>query len=101
MKRILLFTGIIALLSFDRATTIQSQIIEGVIVSEQTGKPIPNLHVYTVQGEEESLTDNKGYFKIESWQTAPFRLVIENKGIRVHTCNIKTPDKKQYIKIKK
>jgi acyl-coenzyme A synthetase/AMP-(fatty) acid ligase len=52
-------------------------IIEGKVVAESTGQPVNGVHVFIVDGEEEALTNNKGEFRIRSWQKSPFRITAE------------------------
>ena len=43
-------------------------IVEGKVLSESTGQPVTKAHVYILDGEEEALTNNKGEFRIKTWQ---------------------------------
>src|SRR5687767_2940386 len=52
-------------------------IIEGKVVAESTGQPVAQAHVFILDGEEEALTNNKGEFRIRTWQSAPFKLTVE------------------------
>jgi hypothetical protein len=52
-------------------------IIEGKVVAESNGQPVTQAHVFILDGEEEALTNNKGEFRIKTWQSAPFKLTVE------------------------
>ncbi len=72
----LLVAVVITTMSFVRHQEIK-HIIEGTVVSEKTGKPVPRALVYTRAGEEEALTNDKGQFKIETSQDLPVTVTAE------------------------
>ena len=63
--------------------------LHGVVANKVTGKPLPDIYLYTVKGEEEAITNQKGEFKFISWQKLPLTLYIhkENENIRVLVSN--------------
>jgi hypothetical protein len=71
--------------------------LQGVVANKETGKPLPDIYLYTVKGEEEAITNQKGEFKFVSWQKLPLTLYIhkENENIRVLISN-----PSEFIKIK-
>ena len=74
--------------------------IEGKVISESTGQPVTQAHVFILDGEEEALTNNKGEFKIKTWQPAPFKLTVEkHDGYRRVTIVVKDPASKPVIRL--
>jgi hypothetical protein len=77
-------------------------VIEGRVLDENGNKPLNDAHVYILDGEEEALTNNKGEFKIRSWQKAPFKLTVEKyNGYQKQIIVITDPSQKQVIRLKK
>lgn len=75
-------------------------IIEGKVVAESTGQPVTQAHVFILDGEEEALTNNKGEFRIKTWQSAPFRLTVEkHDAFRRISIVIKDPSAKPVIRL--
>jgi len=71
--------------------------VRGSVASKETGKPLANIYLYTVKGEEEAITNQKGEFSLVSWQKLPVTLYIhkEDENVRVLISN-----PSQFIKIK-
>lgn len=51
--------------------------LEGTVLFKESGKPFAQGHVYTVKGEEETLTNDQGEFKFTSWQKLPVTLYVD------------------------
>ncbi len=66
-----------------------------MVVEKETGKPVANVHVYIVHGEEEAMTDSKGSFSIDSWQSFPLKLTVEAIGFK-RTVTIVEKENKTY-----
>ncbi len=65
-------------------------ILHGVIANKETGKPLPDIYVYTVKGEEEAITNRSGQFKFATWQKLPVTLHVhhnESENIRIVISN--------------
>lgn len=76
-------------------------IIEGKVVAESTGKPVGNAHVFVVDGEEETLTNGNGEFRIRSWQKTPVSLTVEKPDQYQRTIIVvQDPSKKQVVRLK-
>jgi hypothetical protein len=90
-----IFTG------YNQADQKAPVVIEGKVVAEATGQPVTDAHVYVLDGEEEALTNQKGEFRIQSWQNAPFKLTVE-RADRYHkiTIVITDPSRKQVIRLR-
>src|SRR6201989_1926089 len=74
--------------------------IEGTVISEQSGKPLSNIHVYIVEGEEEDVTNNKGEFKIQTWKKFPLTLTAKSSNYETANIVVKDSSKKLLIKLK-
>ena len=63
--------------------------LQGVVANKETGRPLPDIYVYTVKGEEEGITNKNGEFKFVTWQKLPMTLYIhkEDENIRVLISN--------------
>jgi len=102
-KRIFLLMAPIAFLLFgfqSKTALSPAVVVRGTIVSEDTDAPVANAHVYIVQGEEESLSNSRGEFRIESWQKAPYRLTIDQPDHQRLTVSVTDPGRKLVIRIK-
>ncbi len=101
-KKSLLFYGLlIAIAGFSQVKTHSPVVIEGKVVSESTGKPVPHAHVYVLGGEEETLTNDKGEFRLQSWQAAPLKLTVDSyNNYRKESIVVTDPSQKQVIRLK-
>ena len=63
--------------------------LQGVVANKETGRPLSDIYVYTVKGEEEGITNKNGEFKFATWQKLPVTLYIhkEDENIRVLVSN--------------
>ena len=63
--------------------------LQGVVANKETGRPISDIYVYTIKGEEEGITNKNGEFKFVTWQKLPVTLYIhkEDENIRVLISN--------------
>ena len=97
---ILKFALLFVLSGSVEAQKTSPSIVEGKVVAESTGQPITQAHVYILDGEEEALTNNKGEFRIKTWQSAPFKLTAEKLGaFRRVSIVITDPSAKQVIRL--
>ena len=71
--------------------------LQGLITNKQTGKPLSNVYLYSVKGEEEAITDEKGEFKLITWKKLPVTIHIQNKNEEVRVV-ITNPS--EFLKIK-
>jgi hypothetical protein len=100
LKTALLKFAFLFVLSGAVAQKPSPTVIEGKVIAEATGQPITQAHVFILDGEEEALTNNKGEFKIKTWQPAPFKLTVEKiDGYRRVSIVIKNPGAKQVIRL--
>jgi hypothetical protein len=82
------------------SSNLQPVNIEGVVISEQSGKPLGNIHVYIIEGEEEDVTNSKGEFKIQTWKKFPFTLTAQSSNYETASIVVKEASKKLLIKLK-
>jgi uncharacterized protein YfaS (alpha-2-macroglobulin family) len=63
--------------------------LQGLVTNKQTGKPLSDVYLYTVKGEEEAITDQKGEFKFVTWGKLPVTIHIHNneEDVRVVVTN--------------
>jgi uncharacterized protein YfaS (alpha-2-macroglobulin family) len=71
--------------------------LQGTVANKETGKPLANVYLYTVKGEEEAITNAKGEFRFVTWKKLPVTIHIhkENEEVRVVVSN-----PSEFIKIK-
>jgi len=81
-------------------TTVQPHVVEGKIVSESTGKPIPRAYAYIIEGEEEALTDANGRFRIQTWQKFPLTLTVKYRNRAATRLQVQDASVQQYIRLK-
>lgn len=72
--------------------------IKGIVISAETGKPIPGIYLFVTEGEEEALTDSKGEFRIKTWKPLP--LVLTSQNINYHPVRLKVTQASSVISVK-
>jgi len=72
--------------------------IKGIVISAETGKPLPGIYLFVTEGEEEALTDAKGEFKIKTWRPLP--LVLTSQNTNYHTVRLKITQASGMIAVK-
>ena len=83
MKKSILLHGLISVLvavtlqGFTPATNWQEKDLKGIVVSGKNGKPLKDVLVYALAGEEEALTDAEGKFHLNTFQKIPLVLTAE------------------------
>jgi hypothetical protein len=82
-----------------RSTRVKSPVeIKGVVVSAETGKPLPGIYLFVTEGEEEALTNAKGEFIIKTWKPLP--LVLTSQNIDYHNVKVKVTQTSGMIAVK-
>jgi hypothetical protein len=76
----------------------QPIVIEGVVLEATTHQPLPNAFVFTVKGEEEALTNERGLFVIKTWRSLPVTLTVQQGG-KEKKITIKSLPKKLTIRL--
>lgn len=102
IRNLVLLTFILGIiLSFThKPNTSGNAVVSGVVLADNTGKPLSNAHVYIVHGEEEALTNSKGEFSIETAKKFPVTLTAEHQGFKKFQAMVTSPGQKQIIKLK-
>lgn len=77
-------------LSFSNSEAIE---VSGTVVNSITNEPVANVYIHAVKGEEESLSNDKGTFKLLSWKTPPVNIVFEKEGYRSQKLSVKNDRK--------
>ncbi len=58
---------------------VGAHVIEGVVQDKESGKLLKDVYLYTIQGEEEALTNGKGVFKLTTYQGFPVTLNVQDR----------------------
>lgn len=59
------------------------------------------VHLYTVLGEEEAVTNNKGAFSFKSYQAFPVKLIVDSKYYEGRSIELREPAGKLLIVLKR
>ena len=71
--------------------------LQGIITSKENGKALGNIYLYTIKGEEEAITNQKGEFRFVTWKKLPITIHIHKKDEEVRVV-VSNPS--ELIKIK-
>ncbi len=74
--------------------------LEGTVQEKASGQPVRFVHVFTVKGEEEAITDEKGSFRFQSWNTTVV-LTAEASGYQKKQIRLTLPSPKQTVLLQK
>lgn len=83
---------------FVRATPLH---LQGTVIDAQTGRPVEKAHLYIVKGSEEILSNQKGEFKLATWQKLPLTLTVEHSDYKTERVTINDQTEKLTIRIRK
>ena len=89
------------LLSYHDYIRLSRIVVEGTVLTDSTLIPVADAFVYTVSGEEETLTDKSGRFKLTTWQSLPVAVTIEHRDFKTTTVNITKLPANQLIRLKR
>ncbi len=56
--------------------------LQGITINKVTRQPVEDVHVFIVQGEEETLSVKDGTFKLTTWQQLPVTVVAEHSKFK-------------------
>jgi len=103
MKKNMLFVTIplLMLLSYHDYLRHSQIVVQGTVLTEGSLKPVPDAFVYTVSGEEETLTDKNGNFKFTTWQSMPIALTVEHRDFETAKIKVTSLPATQAIKLKR
>jgi len=65
--------------------------IAGTVLHQKDQKPLENIYLYIIPGEEEAVTDKKGEFLITTWQSFPVTIVVEHHQYKKKQLKIYKP----------
>jgi hypothetical protein len=92
---------LVMLLSYHDFLRYSQIVVQGTVLTEGTMKPVPDAFVYTVSGEEETLTDKNGNFKFTTWQSMPIALTVEHRDFETVKIKVTSLPATQAIKMKR
>ena len=89
------------LLSYTDYLTTGPLQLEGVVTDAISGKPVNKAYLYVSKGNEEILTNEKGEFKLNTWQELPVSLTIEHHDYLIEQVKISGDTKSLKIRLKR
>jgi hypothetical protein len=92
---------LVMLLSYHDYLRLSQIVVQGTVLTEGTMKPIPDAFVYTVSGEEETLTDKNGNFKFTTWQSMPIAITVEHRDFETVKIKLTSLPATQAIKLRR
>lgn len=98
MLKIILLTATLSVMLPARTSTNPKalSVIEGTVTNEEK-QPLQKVHSYTVLGEEETFTNDKGEFSFKTYQPFPLKLIVEGKDYEKKTIELVAPPDKLSI----
>jgi CarboxypepD_reg-like domain len=101
IRKLFLFSTAFILFAFTKIQKTTSVFIEGTVVTANTNTPVKRAHVYVLDGEEEALTNDRGEFKIITWQSLPVTITVEHAEYEIRKIKITNSGQKQHIVLKR
>lgn len=89
------------LFSYKEVSRVIPSTISGIVVEQESGLPVEKAHVYIIKGEEESITDSKGVFRILSWKKFPVAIITEHAKYEVLSTKVTSAGEGLIIKVKR
>ena len=100
-KNTLLSLCVAAIINISFQTNLLSQpqpiSVRGRVV-DSAGNALPGIHVFAVQGEEETFTNQEGHFILKCWQKAPFFLIVQQDASRKQRFKVNQPRQQQLLR---
>ncbi len=53
--------------------------LKGQVTDARTGKPVANVHLFIVRGEEEVFSSAKGEFSLKTWSALPAVIIVQHQ----------------------
>jgi hypothetical protein len=100
MRKLIFIAATALLFSYKTVPGYVPFTVEGIVKDESSGEPLKNVHVYTVKGEEEAITDSKGVFRFQSWHQSVV-VAAEVKHYQRKEVRLSLPASKQTILLTK
>lgn len=64
--------------------------LQGIVTNKEDGKPLEDIYLYTLKGEEEAITNQKGEFRFVTWKKLPVTIHVrynKSEDIRIVVSN--------------
>ena len=84
MKSLLIVT-ILAFFTtaFRMPVTVSDKVVlKGRVIDAGSRQPVVGAYVYTVEGEEEGITNKNGEFKFVTWKTLPVTVTVQHQDYK-------------------
>ena len=99
VNKILAAVGLLAMVSFQKLKAGDERAyVNGVVFDKQTNKPLPDVYVYIIKGEEEAITDQQGKFSFTTWHRS--NMVLNLKRPEHNEVQVKLSDPKKDMVIR-
>lgn len=76
------------ILTYQDFLKISPKTIEGTVISASNGQAVDKAFCYIIKGNEEIVTNNRGEFRIKTWQEFPLTITIEHSDYETETVKI-------------
>ncbi len=99
-SRIILLTFSTLLLAFQPtpATNVQ---LRGIVKDAATNRPLQNIYLYIIEGEEEALTNSKGEFSISTRKQLPVTLTVQDINYEKQKLTLRSANEPVVILLRK
>ena len=95
---IVAFVSFLLMTGFTLPVTVKDKVVlKGIVVDASSRQPVAGVYVYTVEGEEEGITNKNGEFKFATWKKLPVTVTAQHQGYRKKS--VKVSNASQYIEI--
>jgi hypothetical protein len=88
------------LIAYDDILNFVPVKVTGVVKDEATGSPVSKAHVYSVKGEDEAFSNEKGEFVLSTWQKLPVTFTVEHPSYKIQTAIVSDAQKQTVIYLK-
>jgi len=92
---------LIMLLSYHDYLRHSQIVVQGTVLTEGSLKPVQDAFVYTVSGEEETLTDKNGNFTFTTWQAMPIAITVEHRDFETTKIKVTSLPANEAIRLKR
>lgn len=89
------------ILTYQDFLKITPKTIEGTVLNASNGEAIEKAFCYIIKGNEEIITNNKGEFRIKTWQEFPLTITIEHSEYETETVKINSAQSNIRIHLRK
>jgi hypothetical protein len=100
MRKLIFIAVTVLLFSYKSVPDNVPYTVEGIVKDGTSGELLKNVHVFTIKGEEEAITDSKGAFRFQSWHQSVV-LAAEVKNYQRKEIRLSLPAGKKTILLTK